>query len=349
MGKVWAWLKWPFGVGILVWLYLQNRDNLGDVLTRDKHWGLLGAALGLCLVSTLCTFVRWYLLVRAQKFDFRVTDAIRLGFVGLLFNYVGPGAAGGDLFKAFILAKRQQSRRTVAVATVLLDRILGLLALFAVGALATLFHPPLPNFPELTLTSWLLWGGTIAGVIGFTMMLAPVITHHPLVRTLERLPLVGRPFGELLHGVELYQSQTGLLGAALGLSLAGHIGLIGGFYLCGLAMQPQIPSLLTHYYFMPIAELFSVLIPTPGGIGALEGAIQRFYVALMSNTLPAAQAAAAGFVAAMAFRAVQLLVAGIGAVYYLISRDEISAAIAAAEEPQAEATETAPATDAAAA
>jgi len=51
----------------------------------------------------------------------------------------------------------------------------------------------------------------------------------------------------------------------------------------------------------------------------------------MNGVLPAAQAAAAGFVAAMAFRAVQLLVAGIGAIYYLISRDEISAAISAAE------------------
>lgn len=331
MGKIWAWLKWPVGVGFLIGLYIQNRENLGDVMTRDKHWGLLAAAFFLCLASTLCTFVRWYLLVRAQKFDFRVSDSIRLGFVGLLFNYVGPGAAGGDLFKAFILARRQQSRRTVAVATVLLDRILGLLALFAVGAIATLLHPPLPDVPELRITTWLLWTGTAAGVVGFGMMLTPAITHHALVRKLEHLPLVGRPFGELLHGVEMYQSQKGLLGASLLLSLAGHIGLIGGFYLCSLAMQPQVPSLLTHYYFMPVAELFSVLIPTPGGIGALEGAIQRFYVSLMNGVLPAAQAAAAGFVAAMAFRAVQLLVAGIGAIYYMISRDEISAAISAAE------------------
>jgi uncharacterized protein (TIRG00374 family) len=337
VGKIWAWAKWPFAIAILALLYWQNRDNLQDVFTRQKDWGLLGAALLLCLVSTLLTFARWYLLVRAQNFVFRLGDAIQLGFVGLLFNYVGPGAVGGDVAKAWMLAQKQ-GRLTVAVATVVLDRILGLLALFAVGAVATLLHPPLPNIPELRITTALLWIGTIAGLIGLGVLLTPAITHHRWVRAIEGWRFVGKPFGEMLHGVELYQSRRGVLLAALGLSLAGHLGLIGGFYLGACALQPVVPSLLTHFYFMPIAELFSVLIPTPGGIGALEGAIQRFYVSLMGGVLPVEAARAAGFVAAMAFRVVQLLIAAMGAVSFLFYRQEIRAAIAAAEaashEPQ---------------
>ena len=45
-----------------------------------------------------------------------------------------PGSVSGDLFKAYFIAK-EQSRRTIAVATIFLDRIVGLVALVNVVAL----------------------------------------------------------------------------------------------------------------------------------------------------------------------------------------------------------------------
>ncbi len=136
----------------------SERRASAKSVEQPQAWGLLVAAFGCILGSTLLTFLRWYLLVRAQRFDFRLADAIRLGFLGLLFNYVGPGAVGGDIVKAWFLARQQASRRTVAVTTVLLDRVLGLLALFVLGAVAAAIHPPLPDLPQLRITSYILWG-----------------------------------------------------------------------------------------------------------------------------------------------------------------------------------------------
>jgi uncharacterized membrane protein YbhN (UPF0104 family) len=332
VGKIWNWLKWPVAVGMLAFLWIQNGEHLQKVWDSPKHWGLLVAAFGMILGSTLLTFVRWYLLVRAQRFEFRLADAIRLGFLGLLGNYVGPGAVGGDILKAWFLARQQASRRTVAVTTVLLDRVLGLLALFVLGAVAAAIHPPLPDLPQLKITSYILWGGSIAGILGLLAMSIPALTHHPLVRRLERLPLAGKPFGELLHGVELYQSSKGALAAALAISVVSHGGIIAGFYFCALALQPIVPSMLTHFYFMPIAETLSVFIPTPAGIGALEGAIQKFYGVLLNGKLGVKEAEAAGFIAAMAFRAVTLAVAAIGGVYYFSSRSEVAGALETSQE-----------------
>lgn len=332
MGKIWYWLRWPVALGILVFLWWQNGEHLQAVWARPKHWTMLLAAFVLILGSTLLTFVRWYLLVKAQKFEFRLSDAVRLGYFGLLCNYIGPGAVGGDVAKAIFLATRQASRRTVAVATVFLDRVLGLLALFVLGAIAAAIHPPLPGLPQLQITSYILWGGSVAGILGLIAMLTPSLTHHPLVRKLEGLPLVGKPFGEMLHGVELYQSAKGTLAAALGISVVCHAGIIVGFYFCAVALQPIVPSLLTHFYFMPIAETLSVFIPTPAGIGALEGAIQKFYGVLLQGKLPLKEAEAAGFIAAMAFRAVTLVVAALGGVYYAASRGEGAGGSQAAAE-----------------
>jgi glycosyltransferase 2 family protein len=333
VGKIWYWLRWPVAVGILVFLWWQNGEHLKTVWDSPKNWGMLVAAFVLILGSTLLTFVRWYLLVRAQRFEFRLADAVRLGFFGLLCNFVGPGAVGGDVAKAFFLARQQASRRTVAVATVFLDRVLGLLALFVLGAIAAAVHPPLPGLPQLIVTSYILWGGSLAGILGLIAMLTPALTHHSLMRKLEGLPLVGKPFGEMLHGVELYQSSRGTLAAALGISVVCHAGIIVGFYFCAVALQPIVPSLLTHFYFMPIAETLSVFIPTPAGIGALEGAIQKFYGVLLQGKINLKEAEAAGFIAAMAFRAVTLVVAALGGVYYAASRSEASGAMEPTEVP----------------
>src|SRR4029077_20694250 len=81
------------------------------------------------LASVLLTFVRWYFLVRAQGLPFSLTSALRLGMIGFYLNTFLPGAVGGDLIKAAFIA-REQSRRTVAVATVIIDRVIGLCGLF---------------------------------------------------------------------------------------------------------------------------------------------------------------------------------------------------------------------------
>src|SRR5207244_9228069 len=55
------------------------------------------------------------------------------GLVGYFYNTFLPGSVGGDLLKAAYIA-REQERRTVAVATVLVDRAIGLWGLVVVVA-----------------------------------------------------------------------------------------------------------------------------------------------------------------------------------------------------------------------
>ena len=63
---------------------------------------------------------------------FRIRDAFRLSFLSYLLNFVSVGSVGGDLFKAFFIAREQPGRRTEAVATVVVDRIVGLYGLLLV-------------------------------------------------------------------------------------------------------------------------------------------------------------------------------------------------------------------------
>ncbi|MCH7990437.1 MAG: hypothetical protein IID46_14955, partial [Planctomycetes bacterium] len=86
----WGWLKWPVAAALLSFLYFQNRDDFNTLAQRLAEegidWFYFGVAFVLCSTAILLTIVRWYLLVKAQDFPFRFSDALRLGFIGYLFT-----------------------------------------------------------------------------------------------------------------------------------------------------------------------------------------------------------------------------------------------------------------------
>jgi uncharacterized protein (TIRG00374 family) len=296
---------------------------LSEITQQTVDWPNLLTAFALCGGATVLTFLRWHCLVKAQGFAFTVRDAMRLGFIGYLFNFVAPGAVGGDLVKAVLLAKEQPARRTTAVATVLLDRILGMLALFLIGALAAWPQwAEIREQAELKAVVGLLVFGSAAGLIGLTMMMIPAVTHSRAWQWLARLPVIGHMIAELSDGLRLYQSQRRVLFAAMAISLVGHFGTISSFYFSAQAIGGTkfVPPYAQHLFFIPAAELAGIVPLTPGGVGLLEEAVNSLYI------LNGA-ADGTGVLTVLAYRAVTIVIALVGACYYFSSRREIDEAL----------------------
>lgn len=325
LARIWAWIKWPLALAVLAALFYHSRKDLGDFTGAEKDWWFLGLALGLCLTAQVVTFVRWYLLVWALDFPFSIWDAFRLGFLGLLLNYVG-GLVGGDMLKALFIAREQKSRRTAAAVTVLLDRILGLLALFMLGALATLVVTDLPDSPVHRGIFWMLWVGSLTGLTGILIVLQPAITNGKWIQALAKLPVGGTLILKLMEGVALYQTRPRILILALGMGMLSHAATFAGLYFCASGLGGNPPGLWMHYYLMP-AAVVAGLVPTPGGMGALEWAIQEAYGFAASGGASVEAAKRGGLFAALAFRLVNMLIAALGLIYYLPARQQIQAAL----------------------
>ena len=345
--RLWPILRWFIALGIIAYLIYhnfydnpENQKELAELRERSIRWPFLISAFLLALASIIVTFIRWWLLVWAQDFPFRVWDAIRLSFISFMFNYVSPGSTGGDIIKAILLARSQTSRRAVAVLTVFLDRIIGLLALLVVGALTSLIPTAVLENREFQTTALpLYWGASIAGLIGVVLMMIPGLYRSRWITWPTRLPVVGHLFAELINSVALYQTRPWTMVLAMGLSLIGHLGMLSSFYLCALALFPAdaVPSYAAHLQIIPAAELVGVLIPTPGGVGVLEGAVSHYYVV-------AGYAGADGLLMAFAYRFCLILIAILGGVYYLTSKQEITAAIADSDVAASAATAAEPST-----
>ncbi len=81
-------------LGLVIW---QNKVKIREVFSQPLDLKLLALALAVYFVGMICTFVRWFSLVRVIEPKFKFSETVLLGLIGMVFNLVIPGAVGGDL------------------------------------------------------------------------------------------------------------------------------------------------------------------------------------------------------------------------------------------------------------
>ena len=174
--------KMALAVAILGFLAYRVQQNQGfaRLLNEPKNWGLLAAALVCTLLSITLSFVRWHVLVNALGLSFRLVDALRLGALGFALNFVSLGSVGGDLFKAIFLAKEYPGRRTEAVATVMVDRLLGLLMMMVLASAAILIADWRDAPPEIALLCRMILLATVVAICrrGTVCCSVPLLTDE---------------------------------------------------------------------------------------------------------------------------------------------------------------------------
>lgn len=289
--------KYGLAVGLLTWVVLKHWEpesgkGLHYVWERHVvegqpiHAGFLAAALGLFAMAILLTLFRWYILVRAQELPFRVSDALRLGLVGFFFNTFLPGSVGGDLVKAAALA-RGQSRRTVAVATVVMDRVIALGALVWFVALSggIFWASGLLEGAAAEPAKWIVTLAAAAvGVMVVGWMVLGLLPAHRAERfagRLERLPGVGGSAAEFWRAVWMYRCKQRSVAAVMLLSWVGHVGFVLSFYCSAHVLWSEemgpIPTLAQHFLLVPIGLVVQSVPLTPGGAGFGEWGFGKLY------------------------------------------------------------------------
>jgi uncharacterized protein (TIRG00374 family) len=324
-------LKFALAAGILSYLIYQaaQKEEFKRIFGQPLNYGYLAAGFGLFFIAVVTSFVRWRLLVTALGFPFSMKESLRFGFLGYLLNFVAPGGVGGDLFKAVAIARQYPGRRAQAVATVVLDRIIGLYALFLVAAIAVLLDGlwfaesrPVRIAAKATVI------GTVLGAVGILVLLIPGFTSGKLSQSLSRIPKLGPVFHQLLEAVRLYRERLGTIFATLLISVGIHVLSVSGFALLGHSIEGASPTLSEQFVIVPLAMFAGALPITPNGLGTFEVTIEYLYP-MMSKAHIAGER---GLVVSLIYRLVTIGIALVGVVIYFFSRREVSATLHDAEE-----------------
>jgi uncharacterized membrane protein YbhN (UPF0104 family) len=146
-------LKIVLSVGILAFvLYKIDTNALLEVFAHVQPLWLLPALLFFALSKYISAFrLRRFLL--NTGIDISASFNLKLYLLGMFYNLFLPGGIGGDGYKIYLLNKRYDVKARSIFWAILLDRVMGLLALFCLAA-ALAAAATLPQFYKTF--SWVL-------------------------------------------------------------------------------------------------------------------------------------------------------------------------------------------------
>jgi uncharacterized membrane protein YbhN (UPF0104 family) len=320
-------VKLTLAAGILGYIfYGLSRDGAFRRLVEEpKHWGFLAAAQALVIAAIVNNIVRWFVLVRALDLPFQLPDALRLGAVGFLLNQVSLGSVGGDLFKAVFIAREQPGQRTEAVASVLVDRVVGMYAMMLVATCGRfVLGDSLPAGLVARLAD-VVTVFTVVGTIGIALLMTPLLAGPKIREWAGRLPLVGGTAARLLGAADAYRSERRYLFAGIAMSCLSHLLFASAFWLVSQGLPVHGPSFVEMLVISPLCMCAGAVPLTPSGLGVAEGAMGVLFQGFGYSR-------ADGLMVGIAFRAMTYVMAVLGAVYWFSASRKLRAALAEAEQ-----------------
>jgi uncharacterized membrane protein YbhN (UPF0104 family) len=336
-------LKYAVAVALLALVVSMNWTALNDLLSRPPHLEYLFLAAGISVCCTSIQFYRWYILVRALGLPFTFRNAVRLGLVGLFYNTFLPGSIGGDLVKAFFIAKGQPERKAAAVATVVADRMFGLFGLILFSAVMgggfwLAEDAKIAANPTLQTIVLVCVGLTTAAVVGYVGLgFIPSARADRFSERLAGVRKIGPTLAELWYTVRQYRMRPGTVVAAVAMSAVVHTGFVVMFHLATRVFPPANTELLgsmpEHFVIIPIGFIVQALIPVPGGLGGGELTFGGLYALIRGK-----EGEAVGLAGRLTLRVIEWSIGLIGYIAYLRMKDELPV-----EEPTEDSPEGGPA------
>ena len=246
--------------------YLSTGIDMGLAARAVAEVDLRHLALVLALVAVdrAVMIFRWILLLRASGIAISTGDATRLFLVSSFIGSFLPAGVGADAARAYGLA-RQNTSGSEAVASVAVDRLLGVQALVVMAFVGLLIWPTnqsdwrLPTMVGVAVAgSFALWWADI-----WLRYVIPAHRHEGFItrRLLRLVDAVGR-----------YRGRRGVLLHVMGWSIVVQLLRITQAFILGLGLGMTVP--FTYFLlFMPVALLLLLLPISVSGFGLPQGGI----------------------------------------------------------------------------
>jgi uncharacterized membrane protein YbhN (UPF0104 family) len=222
-------------------------------------------------MTILLGVLRWRLVLRGQGLNLSLGRTAEISLVAHFFNSFLLGSTGGDLLKAYYAARETHHKKTEAVVTVFVDRLLGLFAMLFFACLMML-----PNFNLLTThrplaaLAWfiVLMMAGCGGVVALSFW-GGLSRRWPQARIwLRKLPK-GELLERALEASRRFGKQPLLLFQMLAISMALNIFCVVQIMALARGLGLSI-SPLALFVIVPVVVCISALPISPSGLGVRE-------------------------------------------------------------------------------
>jgi uncharacterized protein (TIRG00374 family) len=243
-------------VSVVLLSLIAWRANWSDVADQFAHlrFELWLAAAGLCLLAQIASARRWQLFAKELGFEHSLPQYCAYSFIGMFFSLVLPTLVGGDVMRIWYL-NGQSGRKWAALASVILERVNGLLILIATACVGVLISP-------VELPWWItgsVWGIALFACLG--------LVSAPILQRWQRLSLERRR--QLQMVLDMFCSPKVLVESSI-MSMLVQIAAVLILWCLGNGLGVDVP---VAYYcvLVPLVSLLMLLPISVNGMGVREG------------------------------------------------------------------------------
>jgi len=262
-------IKVAISVALLTWIV--GRANLADVLAAIAQANPLWLGIAACLpaVGYSISSVRWHGLLRVQGVAVPLRTLFQSNLVAGFARHFLPSTIGGDAVRGYD-SWRAGASKSVAATTLVIDRLLGLIALVSFAAVSI----AIPS--QLTTQHPTLRRAVV--IVAAALFALAWVLFVPTPRLIARLRRIAGKLPsalesvliKLLMGITAYQGKTRQLIRAFALSVLLQVNVVTFYFAIGQAMNLQIPYHI-YFFIVPIAAIVMMVPVSINAIGIREG------------------------------------------------------------------------------
>src|SRR5579871_3468179 len=232
-----------------------------------------GAAIICAGIPAVLGLIPWRWVLHVQGLDVKFWGLFSITFIGIFFNAFMLGSTGGDVIKAWYVAHETHHKKAEAIATVVVDRLIGLLVLFVIALIMmAIFYQRVFEDPKL------LWFSIATLAVVLTTVLITILgvwrgftDRFPKLRArLQRMPKYDT-FRRMISAYRDYASHPAILIKTVLISFPVHILSMISIWCVGRGLGIQSATITDYLLYLPIINSVTAVPITISGFGVREG------------------------------------------------------------------------------
>ncbi|HEX2916223.1 MAG TPA: lysylphosphatidylglycerol synthase transmembrane domain-containing protein [Chloroflexia bacterium] len=276
--------KWKFWFGLVVGLFFlalafkdQNFSEIGRSLSQANYWWLI-PGLAVYFLGVFIRAIRWhYLLGPMQPVSSRRLFPVVV--IGYMANNVLP-VRMGEVVRAYVLDRRDGVRKTTALATIVVERIMDGITMILFLSAASLFVKINSGIGGIEKAASIVF---LVGIAIF-FLVAHSRTWMKRFETigLRFVPAPVRPkvaglADSFIDGLQVLRQWRDLL-IVFALSVVAWVCEGGMYWMVAMAFSNLNLSLAAVFMTLAVANLATLVPSTPGYVGPFDAAAKLVLV-----------------------------------------------------------------------
>ena len=265
------------------------------------------------ILSAIMNSFRWYLIVKESNMEISFPTILSFNFTGLFFSIFLPGRTGGDIARAYYIAKSSDNRAE-AISTIIIWRMIGIIALTFIALIASFTSFFLLDDKSIifVILAIILLIYTMLFLLSNRKLMNSLSNKFSLlVKRVLKLNLESK-IKTLYNALHDYTNKKKLLIINIILGIVVHSLIITSWYVISQSLDIDI-SYIYFFLLIPIISLLNTIPISLNGVGVREGAA----VILFGNFgLELTQSLSMGLL----FSVISLALGLIGGIFYIFKK-----------------------------